>query len=193
MSVETQDTVFLPGELADDEVLRAMHHRLTRWTPFTEAVKECPDPIAFLNEQRQIVIANRAFAELCQLEDPSVLVGQRMGDALSCVVAPNTPGGCGTGYGCRKCRLVNAIFTGLRWGGATAHPKLHVMHDDSVDQVAFRVVIESVVSGNDRVLFCRLHSGVSVAMDVPQEVPGTPTDLFELHHLLVNGGPFCPY
>jgi hypothetical protein len=58
-----------------------------------------PGPAAVLNDRRQIVAANAAFADAAV----SGIQGQRPGEALGCVEAVRGCDGCGTAEACRQC------------------------------------------------------------------------------------------
>lgn len=72
-----------------------------------------PDVVVVLNEQRQIVYANQAAYNLPDI-NPDDLLGLRPGEALNCVRAHTTEGGCGTTEFCRTCGAVQAILDALR-------------------------------------------------------------------------------
>jgi len=77
-----------------------------------------PCPIAVLNRQRQILVANRAFRRLAAQPDGEELLGLRIGEALSCTRAMGNPGGCGTSKGCRSCGSLQAVAA-----AASGHPR----------------------------------------------------------------------
>lgn len=82
--------------IASDPVIRAL-------------LEGYPVPAAFLNGQRQILLANRRFEQLTCESGPA-LHGLRPGEALSCVHAGDGPDGCGTGLACRYCGAALAIL-----------------------------------------------------------------------------------
>ena len=63
-----------------------------------------------LNENRQIVFANRALLQALDVTDAEAVLGQRPGEAVGCAYARALPGGCGTSEHCRVCGAVNAIL-----------------------------------------------------------------------------------
>ncbi len=72
-----------------------------------------PGMVLVLNNLRQIVFANRAFRQISGRSDDDNLVGLRVGDVLSCHVALNAGGGCGTSDSCETCGALAAMLTGL--------------------------------------------------------------------------------
>lgn len=102
-------TLFAPAErLSADEI--ALQNQQLRSHPLVAEILDClPDPTAILNEHRQIVLANRALAELLHTS-PEQVMGLRPGEAMSCIRSNAHPGGCGTSSFCRYCGAVEAIL-----------------------------------------------------------------------------------
>lgn len=69
--------------------------------------------LAILNEHRQIVSLNTAFLEMLGIDDPGKILGLRPGEAIDCVHAHDTPGGCGTTRYCTTCGAAIAIVASL--------------------------------------------------------------------------------
>ena len=72
-----------------------------------------PGIVLVLNCHRQIVFANRAFYQLSGRSAAQSLLGQLVGDVLSCHVAGDSAGGCGTGESCQTCGALVAMLSGL--------------------------------------------------------------------------------
>lgn len=124
-------TAFLPAERAsDDEVLR-QHRKLSALPYVRDLLDAMPNMAVVLNTDRQIVLFNRAFAEFLtgvgpemaraivpaysESETAAAVIGLRPGEALNCVHACVTEGGCGTTPFCRNCGAANAIATSQRF------------------------------------------------------------------------------
>jgi PAS domain-containing protein len=77
-----------------------------------------PDMFVVLNEQRQIVFANRSLLNTLQCNSIEDLAGLRLGEALRCsfAFAPGEDplGSCGTTEFCRECGAVRAMLNSLR-------------------------------------------------------------------------------
>lgn len=69
--------------------------------------------LAILNDQRQIVGLNLAMLEELGIDDPTGILGLRLGEAVDCVHAHETEGGCGTSSHCPSCGAAVAIVTSL--------------------------------------------------------------------------------
>lgn len=72
-----------------------------------------PGMVLVLNRYRQIVFANRALYQLSGRPCSESLVGQRVGDVLSCHVALDSTNGCGTGESCKTCGALVSVLSGL--------------------------------------------------------------------------------
>jgi signal transduction histidine kinase len=66
-----------------------------------------------LNEQRQIIFANRVLRDFTGSRIGGKLLDLRPGELLDCREAWLAPSGCGTGEACRTCGAVNAILGAL--------------------------------------------------------------------------------
>lgn len=75
-----------------------------------ELTQLIPDAFVILNIQRQIVYANSTLVSLLDIPGPATILGKRPGEALNCIHAEETDGGCGTSSDCQYCGAVNAIL-----------------------------------------------------------------------------------
>lgn len=66
--------------------------------------------VAILNKERQIIYANKLFFKKLGAANLNTLIGKRPGEAVFCVHALESPGGCGTTQFCTVCGAVNAIL-----------------------------------------------------------------------------------
>lgn len=108
----------LPTEFAPAE-----RNSLNSIAPLVESLQHHPGaflldatPTSFviLNDKRQIVYANKVMRELIQSNgNPNAIYGKRPGEALNCVHASESEGGCGTTRFCSQCGAVRAIMQGL--------------------------------------------------------------------------------
>lgn len=69
-----------------------------------------PDIILILNNDRQIIFANKIVNSLLSEENIKIILGMRAGELLNCEHATETPGGCGTSEFCINCGAVNSIL-----------------------------------------------------------------------------------
>jgi K+-sensing histidine kinase KdpD len=122
----TMKTEFAPAERATTEEVERQHKKLAGLPFVGEFLDSIPNMSVVLNAQRQIVFANRPFAEFVGAESPESLLGKdqcdafacayrntlglRPGEAVGCIRAALTEGGCGTTRFCKTCGAVMSIL-----------------------------------------------------------------------------------
>jgi len=72
-----------------------------------------PDIFVVLNDNRQIVFANESFRRFIGVKSNNEIYGLRPGEAVACLNAFMTPGGCGTTEFCRQCGARRSILGAL--------------------------------------------------------------------------------
>ena len=102
-------TAFAPAERASPEEVRTQSKEFAE-LPARWALDAVPDIFLILNMQRQIVFANQALLDLLGVKDGDFVNGLRPGEALNCIHARETEGGCGTTESCSACGAVQAIL-----------------------------------------------------------------------------------
>ncbi len=101
-----------------------------------------PPPIVILNRQRQIVLANQAMRELVACDSQEQLIGLRPGEAMRCVHAAETAGGCGTTRFCQTCGAVNAILSSQQGRRAVEECRI-TAYDGALDLRISAVPVEA--------------------------------------------------
>lgn len=71
---------------------------------------------AVLDQNRQIVYANKELMDLLGISSVEELLGKRPGEAIGCIHSAETPGGCGTTEACAVCGAVNSIIESQNQG-----------------------------------------------------------------------------
>ena len=120
------ETAFAPAERATQEEVRRQYMKLAQLPFVRDFLDSVPNMSVVLNEQRQIVFANRTFTEFLGLKDSNQLLGKnhceafhclyadvlgsRPGEAVGCIRSRLTPGGCGTTLFCQTCGAVISIM-----------------------------------------------------------------------------------
>ena len=118
-----------PDRVTPDEVCEQA--TLCLDDPIVCAVLEAVDSYAVvLNAQRQILAANPMLLEALARENPAAFKGLRMGEALSCVHAPEGPGGCGTAKACRRCGALLVTLAAQATAESTTGECLLTMEHD---------------------------------------------------------------
>ncbi len=122
----TMETAFAPAERASQEEIQRQYQKLVSLPFVCDFLDAVPNMSVVLNEHRQIVFANRAFAEFLGIKCPDELLGKshceafkclyadvlgrRPGEAVGCIRSHLTEGGCGTTMFCRTCGAVISIM-----------------------------------------------------------------------------------
>lgn len=83
-----------------------------------------PVMILALNKHRQVVFANVAAVSFLGLTKVEEVLGKRPGEALGCVNAAISPGGCGTSRHCRKCGASRALHAAIEGAVGNGECKL---------------------------------------------------------------------
>jgi len=120
------ETSFATAERANSDEVRQEHQILMALPLVRDFLDAVPSMTMVLNDHRQIVYGNRAFAEFLGYHPPAELgnpgaangtaqfvdaiLGRRPGEAVGCIRANLTPGGCGTTPFCRTCGAAIAIL-----------------------------------------------------------------------------------
>lgn len=120
------NTFFAPAERASQEEIERQYTKLAGLPFVRDFLDAVPNMSVVLNGCRQIVFANRAFAEFLGITDSGELLGKnhceafkclyadilgrRPGEAVGCIRSRLTEGGCGTSAFCRTCGAVISIL-----------------------------------------------------------------------------------
>ncbi len=102
-------TSFAPAERATIDRVKS-EQTLILGNGATAAVLETMrDPVAIVNDLRQIVHANSAFLGFAAVKEVDEILGMRLGEFIGCGHAVGDMAGCGTHEACRTCGAVNAV------------------------------------------------------------------------------------
>lgn len=101
-----------PAARSSATEISADHDRLST----SEYIRQIADAtntlFLILNENRQIVFANKKIIELFE-SDADSLMGDRPGEILNCINSRKNPAGCGTHKFCNQCGALRAIIDAL--------------------------------------------------------------------------------
>lgn len=95
--------------------------------------------ILALNKHRQVVFANMAAVRFLGLQSVEEVLGKRPGEALGCVNAAISPGGCGTSRHCRKCGAARALLSAVDGALGTGECKLFRRDHDQLEGLDLNV------------------------------------------------------
>ncbi len=69
--------------------------------------------LAILDEHRRVVALNDSFLKMLGIDEPSEVLGLRLGEALKCIHEGEDPAGCGTTKYCSTCGAAIAMVSSL--------------------------------------------------------------------------------
>jgi signal transduction histidine kinase len=106
----SMETKYAPAKRVSRSRALAAYKEIAKIPLLLSQLDAGPNILLLLNNERQIVFANRNFLNLMGFSSVEEVIGQRPGEALACVHARSCSGGCGTSEFCSKCGAVNAII-----------------------------------------------------------------------------------
>jgi len=107
--------------------------------PRTDALHTLPFSAAILNPNNQIVFYNQFFRSLLHGKSWVEVIGKRPGEALDCVSAWESPGGCGTSKYCVYCGAASAIIKSLRGKADCRECRMRRMIDENEVNEDFQI------------------------------------------------------
>jgi len=129
---EALPTQFAPAQRATPEELAQQAWIARGLIILEEVLSTLPDLVLVLNQNRQVVFANRAVLDLVRQSQEDIQ-GMRPGELLGCVHAFETPGGCGTTESCSVCGVVRAILDAVNGDHAEREARLTLRDGDPLD------------------------------------------------------------
>ncbi len=152
----TNDTDFAPAARADESVLQAQASTLSG-SDYVRALDVVGVMVLVLNEQRQVVYANRRVLALLPDAGKPEVFGMRPGEALGCVNADKHESGCGTSKWCRDCGAARAMLECLTSGSDVQECHIVRHRDDRLETLDLLVVAETLdLAGGDRFMVITL-------------------------------------
>lgn len=148
-------TEFAPAERAQpQEVAVQAEHFLRRYANLQSVLDAVPDAVVMLNSHRQIIFANRSTSVLLD-RDVEQILGLRPGEALNCVHAYESEGGCGTTAFCSTCGAVRAILTSQH--GQADVQECRILVRESGDALDLRVWAMPYQTNGERLTIFTIH------------------------------------
>ncbi|MBU3927085.1 MAG: GHKL domain-containing protein [Bacteroidetes bacterium] len=103
-------TAYAPAERATLHELKNQSQLMKHDNLLTQVADSVSSLVVILNKERQIVYGNKAFLGMLGPTASENLIGKRPGEAINCMHASQSEGGCGTTQFCTVCGAVNAIL-----------------------------------------------------------------------------------
>ena len=107
------DTNYAPAKRTERRALTKQIESISK-NPIMDTLMEVTAGVLIvLNEDRQIVGLNEKFLRAIGIDDPSIVLGLRLGETLNCVYSSDPPHGCGTTPHCITCGAAIATMVAL--------------------------------------------------------------------------------
>jgi signal transduction histidine kinase len=103
------ETYFAPAERASEQKFTDQVKKVAKADTALHVLNALPNLALVINQNRQIVFANKTLLYLLSYTDFNIMEGYRLGEALNCINAFKQTGGCGTSENCKYCGAVNAM------------------------------------------------------------------------------------
>lgn len=103
MFITEQKTYFDSPFRSSDIEIRLRNNKISQNSIITQMLEGFPDLVLILDKNRQIVAYNKKAENFFRYKETVEILGQRLGEALGCVHASESPLGCGTSIFCSEC------------------------------------------------------------------------------------------
>ncbi len=133
MQTDKLATQFAPAERAGGETVQNQSQYFLDLPLVRQLFDVLPDIVLILNQQRQIIFANTPLLNALGVTNTETIMGLRPGEALGCVHAVETAGGCGTSEFCQTCGAVKAILTSLQGRQSIQECRITLQNGDALD------------------------------------------------------------
>jgi nitrogen fixation/metabolism regulation signal transduction histidine kinase len=120
----------------------------------TQGLEAVNDLVLILNGCRQIVFANRGAQQLLGAAARKTICGLRPGEAMRCIRACHSPGGCGTADACPACGAFQAILSCQ--GGRPDVQECRIIQEGSGDALDLLVRTTPLSVHGDHFLICAI-------------------------------------
>ncbi|MCP4576343.1 MAG: GHKL domain-containing protein [Deltaproteobacteria bacterium] len=127
------ETKYAPAERVDADVLRQQQEVFLEETSLLSLMNAVPNIVLILNEERQIVYANKPLTNFLDLNSWEEAVGKRPGELFECIHSDEMPGGCGTTEFCKVCGVVNGIIDSMEGSEIIRECRIFTKHKDARD------------------------------------------------------------
>ncbi|MFC1951327.1 sensor histidine kinase [Chloroflexota bacterium] len=126
-------TEFAPAERSAQEELEHQSKLISKTVIFDYVADYIPNIFLILNNNRQIIFANRTAIGLFNVNDMRSLLGLRPGEAMGCENSTKNEGGCGTTEFCSTCGMVKSVLITLDGKDNSDECHLTLHNGDALD------------------------------------------------------------
>ena len=107
------ETYFAPAVRAEKNQFANQVREVTGSQIMSNLLEVTHAMLAVMNEDRQVVGLNHAFLDSFSIEEPTGVLGLRLGEIFHCIHAAEKPNGCGTTPSCVTCGAVKATMNAI--------------------------------------------------------------------------------
>ncbi len=140
-------TKFAPAERAEKKALKQQSDIIADQTQLVNVLNAVATAVLILNQERQIIFANKTFMGIVGMTDLEQVMGMRVGEAIGCVHATETEGGCGTTDFCRMCGAVHTMISSLN--GKEDVQECRIIVDEEPRALDLRVMASPLTVNGD--------------------------------------------
>lgn len=133
MKKTIMSTEFAPAERESTEIAELQSELFASNRLLLLIVNSISEMLVILNDKRQIIFANDSFIKTIGLQKDKLYIGKRVGEAINCVHAFKTIGGCGTTEFCKTCGAVNAILSARLSRKSEKECRIRTSGNDALD------------------------------------------------------------
>ncbi|EHJ46901.1 histidine kinase [Solidesulfovibrio carbinoliphilus subsp. oakridgensis] len=151
MHDEDTATAFLPAGRLAPALIRKIAMEIAD-SPSAASLALVPLAVAIVSDTRQIVYANDRFVALAGAATVEDIQGKRLGEALGCLHAGESGGGCGTTRFCRYCGAAQAVVKSLEGERATQECAITRDAPDTFDALNLQVWTAPLELGERRLV-----------------------------------------
>ncbi|MCK5729816.1 MAG: PAS domain-containing sensor histidine kinase [Draconibacterium sp.] len=126
-------TNFLPAERLSQTEIKKQSGLLADNKILKDLIDSVSQMLLILNEERQIVYANKPYLDFCGFSDFKLVLGKRPGEVLNCEYAYLTEAGCGTTDFCRSCGAAKAIVESKQGEQSTKECQISTRDNDNLE------------------------------------------------------------
>ena len=110
------ETKYATADRSSDESIATSNLSLEKIPYLNDIFCSLSYIFCILDENRQIVFTNEILMKTLYIEDVSLVLGKRFGEAINCRFSHDEVGGCGTSEHCRYCGAINTILQSQKTG-----------------------------------------------------------------------------
>jgi signal transduction histidine kinase len=127
------DTLYAPAARESERHVNEQKDLMLKNKLVLQFCNSISQMLVVLNQQRQIIYANKPFITNLGLLNPESYIGKRPGEAINCAHAIQSEGGCGTTEFCRTCGAVNAILESQQGKQSIKECRITTANKDALD------------------------------------------------------------